>query len=292
MPLVLDHLVIAVRDLDAATDNYRLLLGRKPSWKGRHPQYGTANVLFRFDDGYLELLAPEPESATGPDWARSLRSRLDAAGEGVYALALGTDDIDADVARLRGHGLRVADPAPGTGVDEVSGARREWRNARIDTASTRGCYTFIIQHASPPSALPEAEPTGEAGAIVTGFDHTVIGSSNLPETLRLWDEAFDLDLRASVERPGGRTLHFLRMGGSILELAGESAPDSPGDRDAYWGVAYRVGSVAKTVARLRAEGVSVSDPRTGNAPGTEVADLKRGFSHDVRTLFIQKETPA
>jgi len=293
MALVLDHLVIAVRDLEAATANYRRLLGRRPSCKGRHPQYGTANVLFRLEDGaYLELLAPEPESAQGPDWARGLRSRLDAAGEGIYALALGTDDIDADVARLRGHGLRVAGPAPGTGVDEVSGARREWRNARIETASTRGTYVFIIQHDSPPSALPEAKPEGETGAIVNGFDHTVIGSSNLPETLRLWDVTFDLDLRASVERPGGRTLHFLRMGGSILELAGESAPDGPGERDAYWGVAYRVGSIAKTVARLRAEGVAVSDPRTGNAPGTEVADLKPGFSHDVRTLFIQKEVAA
>ncbi len=297
--LALDHLVIAVRDLAAASANYTRLLGRTPSWRGSHPSYGTANVLYRMDGGYLELLAPGANTTDGSGWARGLRERLDSAGEGLYALAFATDDIDATVAALREEGLDARDPAPGTGVDETTGARREWRNARIGSSTTRGVNAFVIQHDSPESALPVARPVACDGSIATGFDHTVLVSSRLEASLRLWRDAFGLDLRATVERPGGRTLHFLRMGTSILELAGatpapgeaEEASDSAGERDILWGVAYRVDNLARTVERLRAAGVDISDPRPGNAPGTEVADLKPGFSHDVRTLFVQKDSP-
>jgi catechol 2,3-dioxygenase-like lactoylglutathione lyase family enzyme len=53
----IDHAVIAVRDLDAASETYARLLGRRPSWRGSHPGAGTANVLFRLDNTYLEPLA-------------------------------------------------------------------------------------------------------------------------------------------------------------------------------------------------------------------------------------------
>jgi Glyoxalase/Bleomycin resistance protein/Dioxygenase superfamily len=109
--------------------------------------------------------------------------------------------------------------------------------------------------------------------------------------LSLWQGKLGLDLRLTLGRDGGRQLQFLRMGDSILELAGESDPEHPGERDVIWGVAYRVGDIATAVDRLRAEGVTVSDPRPGNAPDTTVADLKPGFSHDVRTLLIQQRTP-
>ncbi len=301
-PLTLDHIVIAVRDLDLATENYRRLLGRAPSWRGRHPTYGTANVLFRLDNCYIELLAPTEGAADSP-WLRSLREHLDAAGEGLYALALGTGDIDATVAAVRQRGLDAHDPADGDGVDTDSGDRREWRNARIPAEGTRGVPAFFIQHRSPPDALPDAVPFANDG-FVTAVDHTVVASSDLPASLSLWRDTLGLDLRHTLERParegassGDRALHFLRLGDSILELAGENAPNRPGpdgppsggDRDLLWGLAYRVDNVARTVERLRAEGVDMSDPRAGNAPGTIVADLKPGFSHDVRTLLIQKE---
>ena len=286
--LTLDHVVVAVRDVDAATESYRRLLGREPSWRGSHPSYGTANALFRLDNSYLELLAPASSDGVDSPWLKALQERLDGAGEGLYALALGTEDIDATVAAARAQGLEVHDPADGSGVDIESGAKRDWRNARL-AGSVRGVGAFFIQHCSPADALPMAQPTAQDGTFLTGVDHTVVASSHLDESLRLWKQSLGLDLRLSLDRPGGRRLHFLRLGDSILELAGEAEPASPGERDLLWGVAYRVGDVARTVERLRAEGVDVSDPRDGHAPGTAVADLRRGFSHDVRTLFIQKD---
>lgn len=285
---VLDHLVIAVRDLDAATASYDRLLGRAPSWHGRHPTYGTANVLYGLDNGYLELLAPDAAGADSP-WQQALRRKLDETGEGIYALALGTGDIDASVAAARACGLDVTDPAPGDGVDAETGAERRWRNARIDAKGTRGLVAFFIQHDSPPDALPAARATAEGGGHVTAFDHIVVASSHIDETKRLWQETLGLDHRLTIDAPNGRRLDFLRMGDAVLELVGEAEPERPGPRDLFWGVAYRVDSVERTVTRLRAQGVDVSDARAGNAPGTVVADLKPGFSHDVRTLLIEKE---
>ena len=122
----------------------------------------------------------------------------------------------------------------------------------------------------------------------------MIASSDLPSTLALWQDTFGIEHRLSVERPGGRTLHFLRFApgvegfGSILELAGETSPQQPAATDRLWGISYRVADVAATVERLRSAGVNISDPRQGNAPGTLVADVKPGFSQDVPTLFIQR----
>ena len=47
---VVDHIIIAVEDLEKASADYALMLGRAPSWRGTHPDYGSANTLFRLDN--------------------------------------------------------------------------------------------------------------------------------------------------------------------------------------------------------------------------------------------------
>ena len=130
----LDHVVIAVRDLDGATADYAALLGRSPSWRGSHPKYGTRNALFRIDNTYVELLSVGKRKSGR--WAGELSKFLEA-GEGLYALALGTPDIDADMRVLRAHELAVQDPADGEGIDELSGNRRMWRNAMVSVKASR-----------------------------------------------------------------------------------------------------------------------------------------------------------
>lgn len=287
LPLSLDHLVIAVRDLELASQNYQRLLGRKPSWTGRHPTYGTANVLFRIDNCYIELLAPT-DQAEESAWSRELRGHLETAGEGLYAIALGTDNIQTSVEEIRQGGIHIDDAADGDGLDEQTGARRAWANARIPVRESRGVPAFVIEHRSPADALPKAPSTSPEGTAVHAVDHVVVASSHMAESLRLWHQTLGLDLRLTLDR-NGRSLHFLLMGQAILELVGETEPAQPGEHDTFGGIAFRVKDVPATVERLRAAGVEISDARDGNAPNTVVADLKPGFSHDVRTLFIQKD---
>ena len=94
----LDHLVIAVRDLDVATTTYATLLGRAPSWRGDHPGAGTANALFRLGNTYVELLSPVGSGVLGD----ALVAQLERDGEGPYALAFGTPDAAACAASTLG----------------------------------------------------------------------------------------------------------------------------------------------------------------------------------------------
>ena len=57
----LDHLIVAVNDLDEAERNYKKIFGVEPVWKGEHKELGTANVLFNFKNTYLELLSSNSE---------------------------------------------------------------------------------------------------------------------------------------------------------------------------------------------------------------------------------------
>ena len=57
----LDHLIIAVKNLEEAEQNYKKIFGTPPVWKGEHKELGTANVLFNFKNTYFELLAIKGE---------------------------------------------------------------------------------------------------------------------------------------------------------------------------------------------------------------------------------------
>jgi catechol 2,3-dioxygenase-like lactoylglutathione lyase family enzyme len=71
----LDHVVLAVADLGAATETYARLFGLLPSWRGEHAAFGTANTLFRLGNAYVELLAPNGEGPVGEFIARAWQSK-------------------------------------------------------------------------------------------------------------------------------------------------------------------------------------------------------------------------
>lgn len=110
MALELDHVVIAVHDLEAAIRDYGAL-GFTVTRGGVHANRATCNALVTFANGtYLELLAAtgEPPLPGLIDFSTLLHS-----GEGLVGFALRSDDLDAEVARLRAAGIAVDDVIPG-----------------------------------------------------------------------------------------------------------------------------------------------------------------------------------
>jgi catechol 2,3-dioxygenase-like lactoylglutathione lyase family enzyme len=278
-----DHCVIAVRDLESAAETYTRLLGRNPSWRGTHPQLGTANVLFQLANTYIELLSP----VAAGELAGGLRVHLERHGEGLAALAFGTDDAGACGAMLRSRGVSASDPAHGAGIEAGSRARREWHSLSLPLAETRGVSIFVIEHRPPPGMLRPAPLQSPENAAVSAVDHVVIMTTDADACRELYGAKLGLRLaldRAFDER--GIRLLFFRVGGLTVECAAPLAPSTSSDRgDRLWGISYCVADVTAARERVAAAGFDVSEVRTGHKPGTRVCTVR----HDTRgvaTLFI------
>jgi catechol 2,3-dioxygenase-like lactoylglutathione lyase family enzyme len=282
MLVTLDHVVIAVRDLEAATVLQTRLLGRRPSWRGVHPAYGTANTLFRLQNLYVELLAPRGGGSFGgilADW-------LERRGEGLFALAFGTPDAAAAAAELRLRGLSAPEPAEGSGTESTEGTLRRWRNVFLPQAETRGVTLFAIEHLSAPDLLPPAAPVEEMASAISACDHVVVRTSDPERSSDLYGR--QLGLRLALDRSfpeWGMRLVFFRIGGVTVELAAPLAATDLGSDDHLWGVSYRTPDVEAARRRLAREGFEVSDVRQGRKPGTRVCTVG-GEPHGVPTLLI------
>ncbi|HKC49661.1 MAG TPA: VOC family protein [Myxococcota bacterium] len=279
----LDHVIVAVTDLEAATETYSRLFGRAPSWRGEHPGQGTANALFRLANSYVELLGV---SGDGP-FAERIRARLERDGEGLIGLAFGTDDADACAAELRARGVQAADPLAGSGVDSRSGAKRSWRNVHWPESASRGVLEFAIEHLSPADALPAAELRAEQNGAVEALDHVVVRSPDADAAQAFYGESLGLRLaldRSFPER--GVRLQFFRVGGVTVEVASAlGAAADPAAPDRLWGLAWRVPSADAARERLVEAGFSVTPVRSGNKPGTRVCTVERDTC-GVPTLVI------
>ena len=104
----IDHVGIAVPDLDAAVEEYRRLLGIEPSHRERVDDQGVEEVLFAVGSSYVQLLgALHPDTYVG----RSLASR----GPGLHHVAYRVDDVATALSHLRAEGAQLIDEAPRPG---------------------------------------------------------------------------------------------------------------------------------------------------------------------------------
>ena len=274
---VIDHIIMAVEDLEKASAEYALMLGRAPSWQGTHPDYGSANTLFRLDNCYLELLA-----AKGEGWAADTVNQMIAEkGEGLCGLVFGTDDAEAFLSDARAAGLEVSDPQAGHGIDTASGATRTWRNMHWDKSAARGIFSFCIQH-DDINALPMAAATDDGFA--TAVDHVVVQTQSAAAAKEFYGAQLGIRLALEQDVPkwGGTMLFFRSNSMSIEVIASEKAAAE----DSLWGLALKTDDIVAMQARLAAAGIAVSEVREGRKPGTKVCTVKSHCAN-VATLVIE-----
>lgn len=110
MLLGLDHLVVAVRDPDAAAAELERAVGLACTGGGRHPLWGTHNRLAWLGDSYVELIGIFDASRT-PLGAvsRAVHAALDGGHVGLVAYAVASDDLEGDLDRLRAEGSDLGD---------------------------------------------------------------------------------------------------------------------------------------------------------------------------------------
>jgi methylmalonyl-CoA epimerase len=104
----IDHVGIAVADLEAATKEYVNALGVEPAHRERVEDQGVDEVLFRAGTSYIQLLG-----ATGAD--TPVGRFLERRGEGVHHVGYRVGDVAAVLARLRDAGIPLIDEAPRRG---------------------------------------------------------------------------------------------------------------------------------------------------------------------------------
>ena len=153
----LDHVLIAVADLEAAGLEVEERYGLTSIEGGNHPAWGTANRIVPLGDSYLELIAvvdagKAAQSSFGRWVAFTASSTLRPLGWAVR-----TSKLDEVARRL---GLTVhAGSRTTPGGDDV-----RWRSAGLDEAATEPSLPFFIEW-GPKTPLPgRAEIHHAAGA--------------------------------------------------------------------------------------------------------------------------------
>lgn len=215
MLLGIDHLVVAVRDPDAAAADFETMLGLAATGGGRHELAGTFNRLIFLGDTYVELIGIWDRSlaAANPIGAAALTA-LDAGSFGLVTWAIATDGARREVASLRAAGSPIGDAVSGQRRRPDGGVVR-WQTAAAAPLGP-GRPPFLIEH-----ELAGPEWGEEARRARAAFVHPFGGAAQL------------IGLELAVEHPAVASVEFARTLGVAFHPA---AGDEPGDLEARVGV--------------------------------------------------------
>ena len=238
MLTAIDHLIIAVPDLEAAVKSYRGL-GFTVVPGGRHTGIGTYNALIAFrDTSYLELIAfyePRPDHR----WWAPLQK-----GAGLVDFCLQTDDLAGDAAALRRAGIDMGEPEH-RDRKRPDGFEVRWTFA-LARGAHRGVAPFVITDRTPRDERVPRERSHANG--VTGVGTVVVAVDDVAR-VRAW-------YRAVLGQPGQdvRRLDLdaagvrFTIGPHVFEFL---APARPAGALADW---LRACGASPYAATLRTEG--------------------------------------
>ena len=273
----LDHLIIAVQNLDEAEENYKKLFGISPVWKGIHKELGTANVIFNFKNTYFELL-----SANGDGLGADLvNNQLKENGEGMLGLVLGTEDINSTAAILKDKGFPISEVSNGEGKNSQNDEIRKWKNIFLPPELTRGIFSFIIQHTE--GSLPIISKYDKSS--VNKLDHVVLNTNDADGFIDIYRDIFNIRLALDrvIEHWKTRML-FFRLNKTTIEVVEQKNDDVNPDK--LWGLAWEVESIKEAHERLSNDGIEITEVKKGIKENTLVATIK-SHTNNVPTLLIE-----
>ncbi len=126
----IDHIAIAVKDLDKSIKLYEELFGLKCYLIEEVEDQKVKTAFFKLGDVKLELLeANDPQSPI----AKFIEKR----GEGMHHIAYLVDDVKASLEELEGNGVQLIDKHPRTGAENFD-------IAFLHPKSTSGVLTELV----------------------------------------------------------------------------------------------------------------------------------------------------
>jgi methylmalonyl-CoA/ethylmalonyl-CoA epimerase len=127
----IDHIGVAVEDLDAAVRLYKEGFAMREQHRETVDDMGVEAVLLGVGDGHVELLRP-----LGADTA--VGRFLERRGPGLHHVAYYTADIDAALELCRARGLELIDERARSGI-------RGSRVAFLHPRATGGVLTELVE---------------------------------------------------------------------------------------------------------------------------------------------------
>jgi methylmalonyl-CoA/ethylmalonyl-CoA epimerase len=127
----IDHVGLAVEDLESAVEHMSRTLGLEPSHRERVEEQGVEEVIFDLGDSAIQLLG-----ALGPD--TPVGKFLQTRGAGMHHIAYRVDDIEAALDRLRIQGATLID-------EHARPGSRGTKIAFVHPRSMNGVLTELVQ---------------------------------------------------------------------------------------------------------------------------------------------------
>jgi glyoxalase-like protein len=192
----LDHVIVGVRDLRSAIDDWNEL-GLVASDGGSHPQHGTRNAIVRFHDGtFLELMAVA-DTARLREYAPVLLELLEQHPDTVIGYALRTDDIAAARAAVDASGVGVT-PVWSAEGQRDSGRVATWQSFRIADPT----FPFVVSYDGPPTSEPAASPLAPRGiaAVIVQHSDPAVFAERIARAFRGWRKNGEVTLASGVIR--------------------------------------------------------------------------------------------
>jgi catechol 2,3-dioxygenase-like lactoylglutathione lyase family enzyme len=251
----IDHIVILVADLAAASADYTAL-GFTVTPGGEHADGATHHALVIFaDDSYLELIAfkrPAPEHR----WWRHA-----AAGEGLIDFALLPTAIDEDVVAARARGLPLGEPTSG-GRLRPDGQRVAWQVAQPPMPD----LPFLCGDVTPRDLrVPGGAARRHANGVV-GIAAVTVAVRDLTASMQRYRALLGAEPARSALTISGLGDAAFALGTSVIELAARD--DERADPVAARIAARGEGPYA---LRLRAENLASAGPLdTGRTHGVPI----------------------
>jgi hypothetical protein len=236
----IDHVILASTDPGADALELERRVGLRATGGGRHEAHGTFNRLCWMGDSYVELMGVFDETlAKGSWWGAHMLGRLEAGG-GYAGMALASDDLAADIDRLRGLGSALSDPIAGQRI-RPDGDVVRWAIGRPPTPDPELGLVFLIEHDTssaewrPADRAARAAETHPLGGPASLFRVELPVADTARATMRLLRD-LGLQFRPSLAGAGARDT---TIGTQTLRLTPAGTAGAPS-------IGVRGGSPART----------------------------------------------
>ena len=291
MPTRFDHVVIGVRDLDAATQSYQQL-GFDVRPGGQHTGLGTHNAIIRFGLDYLELLAiyDEAEARAGGIGGQMLLDLFHKRESSLLGYCLAVEDIEEEAKRLRGTELLIGEPFAMQRL-RPDGRLLSWRLLIPDGMPWRRPWPFFIQWDAPDEQRLSWEVPGIHPNSAIQWTRAAIAVQNLESAADLYQQQLGLELKENSGIPhlAAKRTTF-RLGTSSIDLLTPTA-SGPVQQiltdlgEGLLEIGLAVKDLAWTRAFLRQRGIDFQLDAAG--PGTLLISPEQALG--VRLIFAEKD---